>query len=149
MTTSRVSSVLAYLVAKIKGDAELGAFFRDVTMAEFPICEEYPACNVNALNSVDDASLLGMPLKARVVGISIYITLSPDGTAVDTDLWDVVDAVRTLLATDKYLGVVNVNALLINPIIETNVSSIPSPFGTPLMGCRAIEFDAVLREQNY
>lgn len=147
MTTSRINTIIDYLMNKISTDPELGTLFADITKQEFPICNEYPALNVNAMDSQDDSSILGSPLKARTVTMRIYVVLHPDGLATDTDMWDTLDTIRTRISADKYLGVEPTN-LLINPIVDVNVFTIPSPFGTPLMGARYLEFQCVLREQN-
>lgn len=146
---SRVSTAIAYLITKIKSDVSLNNFFADVTDEEFPQCEEYPACNVNAMSSQDDSTKLGMPLKARVVTMNVFVVLHPDGKTSDTTLWNVIDAIRDIIKADKNFGAVGYNAILEQPVIETHVFTVPSPFGTPLMGCRKIEFEAVLRESNY
>ena len=144
---SAVNTVLDYLVALIKNHASTANLFKDVTRSEFPLCEDFPSCNVNASGTTDDTSIYGMGTRQRVVQCRVYCTLnSGEVDNLDGDIWDVADAVRAAIESDKFLGAVNVSALLLEPIIEINVRSVPSPMGISYLGCKVLEFNAKTRE---
>lgn len=143
----RVNTVLKYVQAKVKNDGVLGAYFGDVTLAEFPFCENYPSININARDTIDDAGAFGMGRKQRTIRVQMYVTVqNGDYVGVQGDVWAAADAVRALLEADRYFGVVNVSNLLENPIVEISARAVSGPFGMAIVGTRVLEFDAVLRE---
>lgn len=147
LVSSKINSILDKLKTNIIADVDLNAAFRDVTRKEFPLCDNYPSCNVNAVDTADDIGVTGMGRKLRRVRINIFVTLNRAALEkLEPDLWDLVDTVRRRVESDRYLGVVNVSNLLEQPIVSVNVRSVPSPVGTNYVGTRVLEFDVHYRE---
>lgn len=116
--------------------------FGDVTLKEFPYCEEWPACHVNLMELVDEPGRPGFPLSSLRLQVGVYVSLQePDLEASNERLWRVVMAVRDAITSDRTLG-----GLLNDKLLLRSVRQVPSPLGTPIVGTRRIEFEAVITE---
>lgn len=147
LVSSGVNAVLDKVIANIRANVDLNAVLRDVTRKEFPLCDDFPSCNVNASGTGDDVGILGMGRKQRIIRVQVYVVLNQQQLELmDPNLWDLVDTLRVVLESDRYLGVVNAGALLESPILDVSVRPIPSPVGTNYVGARVLEFEARLRE---
>jgi hypothetical protein len=147
LVSSKINSILDALKTNIEADEDLYNAFRDVTRKEFPLCDNYPSCNINAVDTADDIGVTGMSRKLRRVRVNIYVTLNRAALEkLEPDLWDLVDTVRRRVESDRYLSFVNADNLLEKPIVSVDVRSVPSPVGTNYVGTRVLEFDAHYRE---
>ncbi|AFZ66985.1 hypothetical protein [Deinococcus peraridilitoris] len=140
MSTQRISTTLAALEAYLRG--KLGAKFADITTAEFPFCEDFPALHVNAGTTADDTSAPGMGLRERKVQVRLFVTLQRAQVRERGVLWDLVDDVRDAVLSDPFLG-----GLTRQPVIKLPVSPVPSPTGSAYSDCRQLSFEITLLEQ--
>jgi len=121
---------------------QLSAVFQDVTFAEFPFCEDFPALHINWASETDNAMVPGGNQAARELSIDLYVT-QPKGdiTAAQSGLADLVEAVRDAVKSDRTLG-----GLLNISIVNLPVSMVPSPIGTAYVGTRRINLQAAIIE---
>lgn len=116
--------------------------FGDVTLREFPYCDDWPACHVNVLELSDAPGEPGFPYSTLRLQVGIYVSLQePDLEASNDRLWRVVMTVRSAITSDRTLG-----GLLNEKLLLRAVRQVPSPFGTPIVGTRRIEFEAAIIE---
>jgi hypothetical protein len=127
------------------GSPALGGWwagFGDITLREFPYCDDWPACHVNIMELVDEPGRPGFPLNGLRLQVGVYVSLQePDLDASNERLWKLVMATRAAITSDRTLG-----GLLNEKLLMRNVRQVPSPLGTPIVGTRRIEFEAVIVE---
>lgn len=121
---------------------KLSAVFKDITSAEFPFCEDFPALHINWASETDNPMYPGGNQAARELSIDLYVT-QPKGdlTATQSGLADLVEAVRDAVKSDRTLG-----GLLNISIVNLPVSRVPSPMGTAYVGTRRINLQAAITE---
>ena len=138
---SAVLGVLAAVIAKVKGDASTSSAFQSFSTREFPLCDAFPALNVNATGVSDDFSH-GMGVIERAISIRAYVTVNSESEEqAANDVTDLAEKVRAVLNKDRTLG----GALWL-PFLAVNVVSVPGPLGMNLIGARCLEFEGIIRE---
>lgn len=145
---ARIVQQIASWPALLPGSTILGDWwsgFADITLREFPYCEDWPACHVNLLEQIDEPGRPGFPFNGLRLQVGVYVSLQePDLDASNERLWRVVMATRAAITSDRILG-----GLLNEKLLLRAVRQIPSPLGTPIVGTRRIEFEAVVVENLF
>ena len=145
---ARIAQQIASWPALQPGSPLLGNWwggFGDISLREFPYCEDWPACHINVLELVDEPGRPGFPLNGLRLQVGVYISLQePDLDASNERLWRLVMATRAAISSDRTLG-----GLLNEQLLFRAVRQIPSPLGTPIVGTRRIEFEAVIVENLF
>lgn len=121
---------------------QLQAVFKDITFAEFPYCDSFPALHLNWAAETDDPMVPGGNQAARVLSIDLYVTEpKADLTLQQSGLADLVEAVRDAIKSDRTLG-----GLLNLSLVSMPVSTVPSPLGTAYVGTRRISIQPTITE---
>jgi hypothetical protein len=137
-----LQQVLEQVKLQIETHVPLNGSFKDVTLAEFPYCEDFPACHINFEGESDDPMVPGGGKSLRRITVGIYITLAK-AQLEDHDgaINPLVEEVRNAIKADRTLG--GVSNL---QVTRLPVTKVPSPFGGPYVGTRKVTVEALITE---
>jgi hypothetical protein len=143
---SQTNVVLDALYQLLKNDASVAPLFKDITRKEFPFCDDFPALHINSSSRREDTAILGMGFRQLEPRVQVYVTLGRQQLEnMQQDIWETVDTVCACIESDRFLVVGGIPTL-IQPILNLEVRSVPSPIGTAYLGTRVIEFDAKIKD---
>jgi hypothetical protein len=106
----------------------------EITQAEFPYCDNFPAIHVNLGGTDDEVGVPGMGFVTIALNVEIYVTIKEsDLTNADNLVVKYISIVREALRANRYL-----DNTLQEPIMGMTISKVPSPLGTAYAGTRVL-----------
>jgi hypothetical protein len=137
-----IKQLLAQVKTQVEAHAPLAGAFKDVTLAEFPYAEGFPALHINFEGEADEPGLPGIGFNLRTVRVGLYVTLAQkDLTSREGAINDLIEEVRNAIKADRTIG--GMSNLHVRGL---PVSKVPSPLGGAYVGTRRITFEAGLVE---